>query len=66
MISPLKRLLASGTAFDYAIFVHCGSNRGVCTIVSMDHSEAEQYFERLSRSQMKKACMGKMQAFHRT
>jgi hypothetical protein len=41
MISPLKRLLASGTAFDYAIFVHCGSNAGICRIISMDEPGGE-------------------------
>jgi hypothetical protein len=66
MLSPLKRLLASGTAFDYAIFVQCGSNGAICTIIPINRHSTKQDLYHLPNIQMKKACAGQAQAFHRS
>jgi hypothetical protein len=66
MLSPLKRLLASGTAFDYAIFVQCGSNGLICTILPINRLQTKYDLPHHANFQMKKACAGQAQAFHRS
>jgi hypothetical protein len=66
MSSPLKLLLASGTAFDYAIIVQCSTNGSICTIIPIMAAWQKQYFPMLAIIKIKKACADYAQAFHRS
>jgi hypothetical protein len=56
MINPLKRLPASGTAFDYAIFVQSGSIGGVWNFMPIVSRQTKDCLEGKMKTQRKKAC----------